>query len=351
MLLYIHIPFCDSKCHYCAFNSYTYLHGLRDDYMKALEKQLKYELEKNDKKIETIFIGGGTPSCIKGEYYQNIMDIVKPYLEPNSEVTIEANPNSASKKWLEEVYKAGINRISFGVQSFNDKKLEFLGRSHNKTQAVQAVNDAYNSGFKHINVDIIYDTALDTKELLQDDITIIKELPVDHVSAYSLTIEEGTKFYDRSSVRVEDIHNAKYLFKELENTGFKQYEISNFAKSADARSKHNLGYWQYKEYLGIGSGAVGCINKTRVYGKKDVQEYINDPLEYEETEILSSEDIVIEKILLGFRNISGFKLEILNKKQLKNLKELEVEGKVIVKDDKAYSSDFMLADELALYID
>ncbi|MEA3290003.1 MAG: radical SAM family heme chaperone HemW [Campylobacterota bacterium] len=351
MLLYIHIPFCDSKCHYCAFNSYTYLHTLRDDYMKALEKQLKYELEKRDKKIETIFIGGGTPSTIKATYYKSIIGIVQPYLEQNCEITIEANPNSASKQWLEGIYKAGINRISFGVQSFDDEKLKFLGRNHSKAQAVQAVKDAEDIGFEHINVDIIYDTAQDSKELLKHDIAVIKQLPVDHISAYSLTLEEGTNFYDRSSVRVENIEYANYLFEELKSVGFEQYEISNFSKGKDARSKHNLGYWQYKEYLGIGSGAVGCIDSKRVYGKKEVQEYINDPLEYEDIEVLSQSDIVIEKLLLGFRSAVGVELKILNSIQKEKVYELEKLGKLNIKDDKAYSSDFMLADELALYIE
>lgn len=354
MLLYIHIPFCDSKCFYCAFNSYTTLHSLRDDYMVSLEKQLKYELEKNNANIETIFIGGGTPSTISAKKYKKIIKTIKPYIknhQNNIEITIEANPNSASKQWLEDIYKIGFNRISFGVQSFNDEKLKFLGRNHNHKQAIEAINNASEVGFININCDIIYDTKLDTKKLLDNDLEIIKTLPINHLSAYSLTLEEGTKFYNKSSVQVENIELANYLFKQLKILGFNQYEISNFAKNNSAKSKHNLGYWQYKEYLGIGCGAVGCNNNKRYYGQKDVQKYINNPLEYENEEKLTSNDILVEKVLLGLRCEVGVELEIFNDIQKEKTYELINLNKLKIKNNRIYTVDFMLADELCLYLD
>jgi oxygen-independent coproporphyrinogen-3 oxidase len=351
MLLYIHIPFCYSKCYYCAFNSYTSLHNLRDDYITSLEKQLKHELEKNDKKIETIFIGGGTPSTIKALKYKSILNIIKPYMCKDIEITIEANPNSASKQWLNEIYNIGINRISFGVQSFDDNKLLFLGRNHNKSQAIDAINNAYKIGFKNINCDIIYDTKLDNKELLDNDLHIIQTLPINHISAYSLTLEEGTAFFNKSNIKVENINLGNYLFKQLDNLGYKQYEISNFAKNKDAKSKHNLGYWQYKEYLGIGCGAVGCYNNQRYYGEKDVQKYIKDPIKYEEIELLNENDILLEKALLGFRSEVGIDIDIFNKKTKEKILLLVKSDKLIQKDNKIYAIDFMLADELCLYLD
>ena len=351
MLLYIHIPFCDSKCFYCAFNSYTSLHSLRSDYMEALVIQLEDGLKKNDKKIETIFIGGGTPSTIKASKYKKVMDLVRPYLVENCEITIEANPNSASRKWLEEIYEIGINRVSFGVQSFDDEKLKFLGRNHNKQQAIGAITNAKEIGFVNINCDIIYDTKLDTKELLENDLSIIKNLPINHISAYSLTIEEGTKFYNQKNVQFENEKLARFLFQKFAGLGFRQYEISNFALDENARSKHNFGYWQYKEYLGVGSGAVGCIDNKRYYSQKDVHEYIKNPLKYDEIEILSSNDVLVEKVLLGLRSVVGVDSDLFNEVTKEKAKILVQADKLIQKENMLYSSDFMLADEISLYLD
>ena len=352
MLLYIHIPFCDSKCHYCAFNSTTNLHHLKKEYVKSLCKQLKYELENiNKDEIKTLFIGGGTPSTLAKDDFSEIFQVIKYYLTNTKEITIEANPNSATLQWLEDMYSLGINRISFGVQSFNDEKLSFLGRNHNSKMAITAIQNASKVGFKHINCDIIYDTAMDTKELLDNDLKTIKSLPVDHVSAYSLTLEEGTKFYNKSNVRIEDVNMAKYLFEELNKLGFKQYEISNFALNEDARSKHNLGYWKYEEYIGAGAGAVGCKGQKRLYTFKDINMYIANPSTYADTEELSNEDIKVEKVLLGLRCEVGIDKNMLNDKELKQAYNLEKLGKIQLKeDDRFYSIDFLLADELALYI-
>jgi len=351
MLLYIHIPFCDSKCHYCAFNSYVDLFSFKKQYMEALKLQLENQLKKYNKKIETIFIGGGTPSTVEAGLYEDIFKVIEPFkLEKNIEITTEANPNSASKNWLENMYNLGVNRVSFGVQSFDDKKLNFLGRSHNKNQAIKAIEEAANVGFKNINCDIIYDTACDTNTILKKDFQILGKLPVNHVSSYSLTIEEGTKFYKTPEVQKENEENSRYIFKLLEDIGIYQYEISNFAKDESARCKHNIGYWNYTEYLGIGSGAVGTIETQRTYGQKDVLEYIQTPLKYEQIEILKEEDIIIEKILLGFRSIVGVECTELTKEQLVKVEHLIDENKVLKKGNKIFAKDYLLADELALYL-
>jgi oxygen-independent coproporphyrinogen-3 oxidase len=351
LLLYIHIPFCDSKCNYCAFNSYTSLHYLKEEYINALSKQLVFELKKlQNTKIQTLFIGGGTPSALDIKYYENIFNILNIYLDSTVEITIEANPNSATLHWLEGIKKLGINRISFGVQSFNDKKLDFLGRNHTASMAIKAVDNAYDIGFEHINCDIIYDTSIDTKRLLDEDLKIIQTLPIDHISAYSLTIEDGTKFYNKTDVKVDDEKMARYLFQQLKHQGFNQYEISNFSKNEKSRSKHNLGYWEYKEYLGVGAGAVGCIDNQRLYSQKDLYKYIQNPIDYEYIEELSSQDIKMEKILLGFRCIVGVDKNILNTKELEKAYKLESSGKLRFDDERFYATDFLIADELALYV-
>ncbi|MGB5866927.1 MAG: radical SAM family heme chaperone HemW, partial [Arcobacteraceae bacterium] len=293
----------------------------------------------------------GTPSTIKAHKYKKVMNIVRPYLVENCEITIEANPNSATKEWLKEIFEVGINRVSFGVQSFDDEKLKFLGRNHNHNQAIEAINNAQEVGFENINCDIIYDTKLDNKELLENDLRIIKNLPINHISAYSLTLEEGTKFFNKSNVQVEDENLARFLFKEFSNLGFEQYEISNFALNNKARSNHNFGYWQYKEYLGIGCGAVGCIDNKRYYSKKDVQQYIDNPFEYEEIEELSTNDILVEKVLLGLRSVVGVDIELFDNETKKRVDILIESNKVIQKENRIYARDFMLADELSLYLD
>ncbi|HAC71351.1 MAG TPA: coproporphyrinogen III oxidase family protein, partial [Arcobacter skirrowii] len=151
MLLYIHIPFCDSKCFYCAFNSYTSKSNLKENYMKALKIQLENNINRHlrdkNRKLKTVFIGGGTPSTIKPSLFKDIFDLLKPYIEDSCEITSEANPNSATQDWLQGMYDLGVNRISFGVQSFDDKKLKTLGRNHNRDNAIKAIQNAKCIGF------------------------------------------------------------------------------------------------------------------------------------------------------------------------------------------------------------
>ena len=352
MLLYIHIPFCDSKCFYCAFNSYVDLFHLKKEYMKSLRIQLKHELKKiPNKKLKSIFFGGGTPSCIDAIYYKDIFKDLEEFISQNTEITTEANPNSASIEWLSQMKSLGVNRVSFGVQSFDDKKLKFLGRNHNHTQAIDAINNAKKVGFIHINCDIIYDTAVDTKELIQNDLDIIKTLPIDHISAYSLTIEEGTKFFDRTNVQIENEEMTKYIFESLKSNGFTQYEISNFSKNKKARSQHNFGYWEKEDYLGVGAGAVGCFENTRYYPKTNVQEYILNPLEYEKEEKLSKEDTKFEKLFLGLRSAVGVSLDILSKSEIQKVELLEKEKKLYIKNNMFYNYDFLITDEIVLFIE
>lgn len=320
--------------------------------MDALALQLKEELEyvvKHNKEIDTIFIGGGTPSAVESLEYEKIFKLLNPFIADTTEITTEANPNSATKSWLKKMHEYGVNRVSFGVQSFNDEKLKFLGRNHNAKRAITAIQDAKELGYDNINCDIIYGVKGDTKKLIQKDIDIIKSLPVNHVSAYDLTIEEGTKFYNKNEVKLESLPLAEYIFDSLQKAGFIQYEISNFAINEEAKSKHNIGYWKHNEYLGIGSGAVGYKDKYRYYPKKDIEEYILNPLGYD-YEQLSDEDIKTEKILLGFRCCVGVDISLLGKKELKKINELVIHDKLYIKGERVYNNNYLLADELALYI-
>ena len=320
--------------------------------MHALQIQLLEELKKiNNTQLQSIFIGGGTPSSVEVSLYKPIFKILRNYINKQTEITFEANPNSASIEWLYEIKNLGANRISFGIQSFDDKKLKFLGRNHNKDQAIEAIHNAKEVGFEHINMDIIYDTAIDTKKLLENDLNIIQMLPIDHISAYSLTIEEGTKFFKKPQVKIENIDYANFLFQRLQDLGFDQYEISNFAKNINAQSKHNFGYWQKIDYLGVGAGAVGAMGNKRYYPQKDVQLYIQNPCKYEDIEDINKDDVIFETIFLGLRSDVGVALNIFNEQQKKNINILLREEKIKQVGDRIYNLNFLLTDEIVLFID
>lgn len=321
--------------------------------MKALKEQLSFELnnyvKKHNKKIETVFIGGGTPSTIKAEEYKEVFKLIQPYLEDNAEITSEANPNSASYEWLKQMKEHGVNRISFGVQSFDNDKLRFLGRSHKSKAAVEAINNASKLDFNGVNCDIIYGVKGDTLESMKKDFDTAFSLPITHLSAYSLTIEEGTKFFDRSSVKIDDEELSYEIFDYINKKGFHQYEISNFAKSLNYESKHNYGYWEHKEYLGIGAGAVGYYENQRRYPQKSIEEYICNPNKIE-TEDISYDDIKTEKILLGFRCNCGVELSLFTKEEKIKVDDLCEHDKLYIKENRVYNKNFLLSDELALYI-
>ena len=343
-LLYIHIPFCDSKCNYCAFNSYTNLNHLKKEYFNAIKKQLLNDIEKfNVTNFETIFIGGGTPSTMPISFYEKLFKLLEPFIKNTQEITIEANPN-ASFEWLKEIKNLGVNRISFGAQSFNDEKLKFLNRNHSSLQAIKTIENAKKAGFDNINLDIIYSTALDTYALLQNDLKTIDSLPITHISAYSLMIEENTKWEGDFSKRKEDEKLEIWFIDEVKKR-FNQYEISNFGK----KCLHNLGYWKHKEYLGIGAGAVGFIKNFRYYTQNDVYEYIKNPINHK-YEHLNKKDLKKEKIFLGLRSIIGFEKNLLNENEKEKVKILISEKKLYEKNKKIYSYDFLLADAISAYI-
>ena len=349
MLLYIHIPFCDSKCSYCAFNSYVDKFHLKQAYMSALITQLQFELKRfNVKKqeIETIFIGGGTPSTVSPKLYKPLFDLLQPYLKQNIEITSEANPNSATKEWLKGMKDLGVNRISFGTQSFNAEKLKLLNRAHSAQQALEAVHNASQVGFKNISLDLIYATLGDTKELLEFDIKTAFSLPINHISAYALTIEEGTAFESKPEMSKEQLELTNWIFEEIKHHGFEQYEISNFGSY---KSLHNMGYWNYKDYIGLGAGAVGKLDTKRFYPQTVIEKYIENPNIIKE-EILSEEDMRIEKIFLGFRSFIGVNASILEKEEYKRAMILVEEAKLSFLNNIFYNKEFLLADEITLFI-
>jgi len=334
MLLYIHVPFCDSKCNYCAFNSYTGMFKYKKSYFNALYRQLEAVLR--NREITTVFIGGGTPSSVEAEFYEPIFAMFSSKIE---EISIEANPNSASLTWQEKIAKLGVNRISFGVQSFNENKLRYLSRSHTKDEAVEAIVTAKQL-FDDVSMDLMYNVPNDEYDLIANDLETFFDLNIDHISCYELTLEQNTPF---ASLSLAEDKFAHFIQSTLEKNGFIQYEVSNYGKPC----LHNLGYWQYKEYIGAGAGAIGFENNVRYSNEKSIEAYIQNPFASTK-EVLTPQDVQTEKLFLGLRSNVGFTPE---NDAVKTKADMLVNvGKLIKKSNGYYNKNFFLADEIALYL-
>ncbi len=268
--LYIHIPFCLAKCPYCDFYSVQYGRGLAEEYKRAVIRNLNYY---KDEKFDTVYFGGGTPILLWKEIVEILENVSA---ADNAEITLEANPCVVLKESLTELRHAGVNRISLGVQSLNDKELKALGRRHNGEAAIKAAETAYNCGFKNISADLMLATPLQTKESLYETVSELGKLPVSHISAYMLKIEENTPFAQRElPLPDEDVICEMYLntVKQLEDLGFRQYEISNFAKEGFI-CRHNMKYWNCGEYLGIGPAAHSYYKGERFFVNRDMDGFI-----------------------------------------------------------------------------
>ncbi len=349
MLAYLHIPYCDSKCHYCAFNSYVGRFDTRPAYMAALRQQLVQELARfraGPHTIETLFIGGGTPSTVSAELYGPIFELLTPYLVPDAEITVEANPNSASRAWLSGMQALGVTRVSFGVQSFNVAKLKILGRAHTARDAVAAIHAAAEAGIPHRSLDLIYNVRGDTRVLLAADIEHAMALPIDHLSAYELTLEPGTPFAADPDTRRNDDALAFFVAREITRRGFDQYEVSNFGHY---RSRHNLGYWALSPYIGAGAGAVGYRQGTRYYPATDIDTYLRDPLNVR-IEHLDADARRTERLFLGWRSRIGVSAAHLTATMQARADVLVAAGKLTRQDGRYHNPNLFLADEVTLFV-
>lgn len=299
--LYIHVPFCLSKCPYCDFYSERYSRTLAESYKNAVLRNLSFY----DDCFDTVYFGGGTPILLSSEICE-ILDNV--HHVDNAEITVEANPNLCSEQRLVELLKSGVNRISIGIQSFNDNELAFLGRRHTAEQAIKAVNCSYLAGFRNISIDLMLGLEGQTKESVQRSVDILANLPITHVSAYLLKIEDGTPFAARSLELPSDDESADlYLFTAelLEQHGFIQYEISNFARDG-YKSRHNLHYWHCDEYLGIGPAAHSYYNGKRFCTERNLDSFITS--ERQEITVTDSDAGSFEEYaMLALRLTEGLK--------------------------------------------
>lgn len=320
--IYIHIPFCKRKCYYCDFISYTNKQDVVKEYIESIIKEIdSYNLE--EFKVTTIYIGGGTPSFIDENNIDIIMNKLKSKLQKNDikwekiEKTIEVNPGTVTLKKIETYKKSGINRISLGLQSTKDRLLEQIGRIHTYQDFLTAYEIINQVGIKNINVDLMFGLPNQTIQDLKESITKIVELNPNHISVYSLILEEGTILTNlvkegKLELPSEEIEREMYWYvkKMLELKGFYQYEISNFSKKG-MESKHNLNCWSQKEYIGIGVDAHSYLNNERYSNLKDIQEYIkniqsnNLKKNYIIHEVQSLEDAKREYMMLGLRKLEG----------------------------------------------
>lgn len=308
--LYVHVPFCVKKCPYCDFYSVVHEKTLEEEYTKAIVADMKSH-SGSKFQADTLYFGGGTPILISADNIALIIKTATEVFALEGEVTIEANPNSTTVKKLKALKNAGINRISFGMQSANERELKALGRLHDLKTAIEAVNNAYACGIDNISVDIMLGTPHQTIDTVKDTIEVIKNLPITHISAYMLKVEKSTPYFKSEILQFcadDDALCDIYLMtiNRLKEAGFLQYEISNFAKIGK-ESRHNLKYWRCEEYLGFGASAHSYVNQRRYYNENSVKKYI----ELQGTASITSDEMaggIDEYIMLGLRLSEGIEI-------------------------------------------
>lgn len=314
--LYIHIPFCVKKCNYCDFLSAPATYQVQKSYMEVLQKEIvEKATEYRDCIVDTVFIGGGTPTSVPYESLVQVLEIIKRdfALTKDCEISMECNPGTVTKESLCAYRKAGINRLSIGLQSTDNKLLEDLGRIHTYEQFLDTYSLARKVGFDNINVDMMSALPNQTLEQYENALKKVVELGVEHISAYSLIVEEGTPFFERFqkdelSLPDEDVERRMYYrTKEiLEAAGYFRYEISNYAKKG-YECKHSLRYWERKDYIGIGLGASSCYQNTRYKNIDNLNNYLQEDtyMKKIEVEVLSTEECMEEFMFLGLRKTEG----------------------------------------------
>ena len=338
--IYIHIPFCKQKCYYCDFVSFSNKEGYIEKYVETVKREIdSYDLSKYN--ITTIYIGGGTPSRIPSEKIQEILEKIKQKILENQtkwediEITIELNPGTVDEEKIKKYKEIGINRLSIGLQSTNNKLLKEIGRIHTFEDFKSTYNLVKKVGFENINVDLMIGLPNQTISDVKDSLNEIIKLNPTHVSVYSLIVEENTKMeklINNKELQLPDEELERQMYWYVKNTlelnGYNHYEISNFAKKGK-ESKHNLNCWEQKEYIGLGLAAYSYLNGVRYGNTSDIEKYINvqdffNRSELEESgirivdEVQSLEDKRKEYMLLGLRKIDGVSIQKFKEKFVEN---------------------------------
>lgn len=333
---YLHIPFCEHICHYCDFNK-VFLQGQPvEEYLRMMKREMELQLAKYPtKKLDTVFVGGGTPTSLDEQQLTFLCEAINetlPFDSNQAEYTFEANPGDLSREKLEILFQAGVNRLSFGVQSFNDELLKRIGRTHRASEVYETIQLAQDVGFTNITIDLIYGLPGQTMEDFEDTLTKALALQLPHYSSYSLIVEPKTVFYNQMrkgtlNLPPQELEAAMYerLMEEMERHGLHQYEISNFARPG-FESKHNLTYWNNVEYYGIGAGAHGYTDGKRVANHGPVKKYIT-PLLEGKLPVLDEHAVPLyenmeEEMFLGLRKTKGVSLETFKDKFSVEMKEI-----------------------------
>ena len=327
--LYIHIPFCASRCIYCGFYSTT-LMELRDRYVDALCHEMALRQEALVQQglplpsLDTIYIGGGTPSQLSPRHLKILFDHINKVFSNNAtEVTIEMNPDDVTEEYAHALSQLPVNRVSMGAQTFDDTRLRFLNRRHNAQQVPQAVKTLREAGISNISIDLMYGFPGETIDNWQDDITKALDLGVEHLSAYCLMIEEGTVLYEKmrngENERMrecdEELERQKYytLTERLKAAGYEHYEISNFALPG-RRSRHNSSYWTDLPYIGLGAAAHSYDGRSRCWNVADIRQYINgieNGSPVIDQEWLNDDSRYNDRVMLSLRTCEGIDLSTL----------------------------------------
>ncbi len=307
--LYIHIPFCVRKCEYCDFVSFPGMERERDAYISALISEM--ELYRGES-LDTVFIGGGTPTALTAEQLSRLLLAVHDNFDiaSGAEITVEANPGTVTDEKISALLAGGVDRVSVGVQSFNDNELKAIGRIHDAETAKETVEKLYAAGFENISLDLMASLPYQTMDSFKHSLEAAVALPIKHISVYSLIIEEGTPIERKYKDGVyklpdEDTDRELYHFTAefLRRRGFERYEISNYAMPG-YESRHNLKYWTYAEYLGIGLAAHSYLDGMRRYNTSDIKKYLSGSFGEDET-ILTDDDKRGEYMMLGLRKTEG----------------------------------------------
>lgn len=323
--LYIHIPFCDHICSYCDFYKKIAKQETISKYIDYLDKELTLK-QKHLNNIIGIYIGGGTPSSIGIDNLKKLFNYLNKYinLKELKEFSIECNPKDVNKELIILFKDNNVNRLSLGIQSFNNKKLKFLNRNHTKKDAINCIKLLRKLNFKNFNVDIMYGLPKDSKNKIQKDLKILKKFNVKHISCYSLILEEKTMLYNKylkNEFKLFNEDEEAKIYYSIQNFltkhNYKQYELSNFSKE-NYECLYNINTWNNLHYLGIGTSASYYINNKRYTNIKNLNSYFealdNNKLVYDEEILLNKDDIIFEEIMLGLRKTEGFNYKNINKK-------------------------------------